>query len=554
MEKSDTSKQLENSAALVAAPWANSAYYSNAERWTHLFWKDGTLFRRLFDEMDLSSALELSCGYGRHSEIVARMTRELTLVDMYDANLDHCRDRLRSHQSVQFIKGNGYSFEPVASESITAIYCYDSMVHFSPDLVESYLKDAARILRPGGMALFHHSNFPAPLDRHYGRNPHSRNHMTKELFASLATKAGLLIRESVVTSWGGVDNLDCVSLVQRPTNRSDLRDGSLATGAPGRTYEMHKTHQSHLGDAPGQTDSSHKLERLKLPPDLSGKSVLDIGCNEGFFCNAVLQRGARKVVGIDVDDKFLGEARKRYADEQISFIKQGWQTLPDGPFDLILWTSAMHYELDPARILPNICSKLSPDGLFVLECGLFQAPWKEMIYNIRHDGGLWYPTLPFLENALSNAGLSYRMVSHAELVGTDPVPRVVFHCSVRQPTVLLVRGPTKSGKTNLAEALKGSATKVISLDYFVSRIAAAKFSHNDLQNFIKKNVETNNLGKIYNGIDQVGLTDAYASLVTAGVAQTDKLVLIEGYMTDLQAQAFTKCLKDRARVWEVGRC
>ena len=312
-----------------------------------------------------------------------------------------------------------------------------------------------------------------------------------------------------------------------------------------------KTHQSHAGEAPGQTDSNHKLNRLKLPDNLSNKTVLDIGCNEGFFCNVALQRGATKVVGIDMDERFLDDARKRYANDQITFLKQGWNKLPEGPFDIILWTSAMHYELDPARILRNICAAVSPDGLFVLECGVHQIPRKEMVYSIRHDGGLWYPTLPFLENALSNAGLAYRIVSQAELVGTDPVPRVVCHCHVRRPTVLLVRGPTQSGKSNIAEMVKESATKIIALDYFVARIAAAKWSHSDLENFIKQNVNPDDLGKLYNSIDQAGLTDAYAALVTKGVAPSDKLVIIEGFMTEPQAQAFTKCLKRLARVWEV---
>ena len=36
-----------------------------------------------------------------------------------------------------------------------------------------------------------------------------------------------------------------------------------------------------------------------MPSDLTGKSVLDIGCSEGFFCRQVAKRGARRVVGID---------------------------------------------------------------------------------------------------------------------------------------------------------------------------------------------------------------------------------------------------------------
>jgi hypothetical protein len=89
------------------------------------------------------------------------------------------------------------------------------MVHFSPDVVESYLKDSARVLIKGGKALFHHSNYPAPMDRHYGLNPHARNHMTQSLFIELTEKNGLVVEESIPIEWAGEPNLDCVSLCSK---------------------------------------------------------------------------------------------------------------------------------------------------------------------------------------------------------------------------------------------------------------------------------------------------------------------------------------------------
>ena len=217
MAGADAPKSLEEQVAIVGKPWDDSPYYDNAERWIHVFWDEETIFRQMFERLDLTATLELSCGHGRHAEQIAARTGNLTLIDIHVDNLNFCRERLRSFPSIKYVEGNGYDFSAIESKSITAIYCYDSMVHFSPDIVGSYLKDTARILRPGGMALFHHSNFPAPLNQHYGRNPHGRNHMTKELFASLATAGGLLVHESVIIPWGGIDNLDCVTLVQRPT-------------------------------------------------------------------------------------------------------------------------------------------------------------------------------------------------------------------------------------------------------------------------------------------------------------------------------------------------
>ena len=46
-----------------------------------------------------------------------------------------------------------------------------------------------------------------------------------------------------------------------------------------------------------------------IPADLSGKTVLDIGCNGGFFSLEMKRRGAARVLGIDVDERYLSQAR-----------------------------------------------------------------------------------------------------------------------------------------------------------------------------------------------------------------------------------------------------
>ena len=46
-----------------------------------------------------------------------------------------------------------------------------------------------------------------------------------------------------------------------------------------------------------------------LPADLTGKSVLDIGCNAGFYAVEMKRRGATRVLGIDSDDRYLAQAR-----------------------------------------------------------------------------------------------------------------------------------------------------------------------------------------------------------------------------------------------------
>ena len=46
-----------------------------------------------------------------------------------------------------------------------------------------------------------------------------------------------------------------------------------------------------------------------IPEDLSGKTVLDVGCNAGFYSMEMKRRGAARVVGIDSEDLYLEQAR-----------------------------------------------------------------------------------------------------------------------------------------------------------------------------------------------------------------------------------------------------
>jgi tRNA (mo5U34)-methyltransferase len=61
-----------------------------------------------------------------------------------------------------------------------------------------------------------------------------------------------------------------------------------------------------LGDYPAV-----KWQRFAhaIPEDLTGKSVLDIGCNGGFYALEMKRRGAARVLAIDHDADYLKQAR-----------------------------------------------------------------------------------------------------------------------------------------------------------------------------------------------------------------------------------------------------
>ena len=61
-----------------------------------------------------------------------------------------------------------------------------------------------------------------------------------------------------------------------------------------------------LGDYPAV---KWKAFANAIPRDLHGRTVLDIGCNAGFYSLEMKRRGADRVLGVDFDDSYLAQAR-----------------------------------------------------------------------------------------------------------------------------------------------------------------------------------------------------------------------------------------------------
>lgn len=216
LEMTSMKNELADQVSNIRKPWEGSIYYSNAEKWTFLFWDEGMPIRKFFNRLDLKFTVELACGHGRHAERSAPLAKKLLLVDVIEENLNVCRERLSQFAHVNCALGTGTTFPAVKPNSVTAIYCYDAMVHFSPDIIESYLKDTCRVLKKGGRALYHHSNYADGEGKHWATNPHARNFMTLGLFSELASKHGLKVVEQAEMDWAGVKSLDGLTLLEKP--------------------------------------------------------------------------------------------------------------------------------------------------------------------------------------------------------------------------------------------------------------------------------------------------------------------------------------------------
>src|ERR1700712_4305544 len=62
------------------------------------------------------------------------------------------------------------------------------------------------------------------------------------------------------------------------------------------------------------------FQRL-LPASLADRRVLDLGCGLGYFAREARARGAASVLGVDISDRMLADARARGADAEITYVR-----------------------------------------------------------------------------------------------------------------------------------------------------------------------------------------------------------------------------------------
>jgi tRNA (mo5U34)-methyltransferase len=99
-----------------------------------------------------------------------------------------------------------------------------------------------------------------------------------------------------------------------------------------------------LGDYP-----SAKWQNFQhvIPNDLRGMTVLDVGCNAGFYSIEMKRRGATRVLGIDHDEQYLEQARfaAKVLDLDIAFERMSVYEVPrlGERFDLVLFMGVFYH-------------------------------------------------------------------------------------------------------------------------------------------------------------------------------------------------------------------
>jgi tRNA (mo5U34)-methyltransferase len=194
--------------------------------------------------------------------------------------------------------------------------------------------------------------------------------------------------------------------------RNDIESGVRELGDWFQNLDLFgvRTAPAHfLGDYP-----MIKWKRFAhvVPQDLTGKSVLDIGCNAGFYSFEMKRRGAGRVLGIDFSDYYLNQARfaaKVLGHDDVEFRRMTVYEIGalGERFDLVLFMGIIYHLRHPLLALDLIHDNVAKD-LLVYQSLQRGSPEVEPLQG---DYDFWeteifdrpgYPRLHFIENKYSH--------------------------------------------------------------------------------------------------------------------------------------------------------
>lgn len=108
------------------------------------------------------------------------------------------------------------------------------------------------------------------------------------------------------------------------------------------------------------------LENLSL----SGKEkILEIGCGRGFYLNVLSKMFPKlDITGIDLNEKYLLEAKNYINDKKVKLIKVNATSLPfkDKVFDRIIATEILEHISDDEKTISEMFRVLKPGGIIMV--------------------------------------------------------------------------------------------------------------------------------------------------------------------------------------------
>ncbi len=159
--------------------------------------------------------------------------------------------------------------------------------------------------------------------------------------------------------------------------------------------------------------------------DITGQSVLDVGCNNGYYLFRMLEKNPASLTGIDPSPLFYLQFRlmEHFMRSQIAYRMIGVQHLSEWgqQFDTVLCLGVLYHRRDPIETLRQLAAALKPGGELILDTFMIDG---EGAYSLTPKAryskipNIWFiPTIEALRVWLERTG--FEAVRVLEIKPTD---------------------------------------------------------------------------------------------------------------------------------------
>lgn len=115
-----------------------------------------------------------------------------------------------------------------------------------------------------------------------------------------------------------------------------------------------------------------------------GKSIVDFGCNDGALSFEYLQKGAVRVIGVDIDEQAIRRAQSRYCDERLVFVQNSVDSIPlsDNSCDIVISYDVVEHISQPRSILKELYRILVPNGKVLIGTWGWYHPFAPHLWSV----------------------------------------------------------------------------------------------------------------------------------------------------------------------------
>ncbi len=123
--------------------------------------------------------------------------------------------------------------------------------------------------------------------------------------------------------------------------------------------------------APTYFNESNPIKKLsdelieKWLTDVEGKSFLDVGCGAGRFCKIAFERGASRILGVDLSPAMIEEAKKKCWGAEFKCVDFSNEKI-HGQFDVVVCALVLGHIHSLDFVLTNLLDAVSPDGVLMI--------------------------------------------------------------------------------------------------------------------------------------------------------------------------------------------